>query len=293
MRIRFFPASCFTLLVLASGCAAQSTPREPILAFKQDADDLDEVSGVAVIRSQPALLWMHNDSGDSARLFAVNTKGKIALTVNLEGAAALDWEDMDAQKQWVYVGDIGDNFKFRADVQIYRFKTPTIAAGAKKQVLNLSTAQWQKTTVRFPDGPHNCESLAVTPDGRLLLVTKEESGVSGFYVWNTAWRSGASVTLSKLGAWQFGKAGKREALATGADFSSNGRKLVVTTYKDLYEFPLGRSFNFSSLQFKPEQQSLPDQKQCEAVCYSLDGRTIYSTGEGEHAEVWTLPSKLK
>ncbi len=298
MRFRLFPTGCVALLAVTFGCAAHSkppnaAPQGPALIFSQDADDLDEVSGVAVVRSQPALLWMHNDSGDSARVFAVNKKGKIALTVNLEGATAFDWEDMEAQKQWVYMGDIGDNLEFRANVQIYRFKTPTIAADAKKQVLNLPATQWQKTTLRFPDGSHNCESLAVTPDGRMLLITKEKSGVSGFYSWNSAWKNGTDGTLTKIGAWNFVGDNKDQRLATGADFSADGRKLVVTTYTDLYEFPLRRAFDFSSLQFQPQKQTLPRQKQCEAVCYSLDGRTIYSTGEGKHAEVWTLASKLK
>ena len=263
------------------------------MVFEQDDPALDEVSGVAVVRSQPALLWMHNDSGDTPRVFAVNKRGKIALTVNLVGAAAFDWEDMEAQKQWVYLGDIGDNLHFRSDIQIYRFKSPKITATAKNQVLNIPQGSWQRTTLRYPDGAHNCESLAVTPDGRLLLITKEESGASGFYILNRPWKGGTSATLSKMGAWKFGREGKREALTTGADFSRNGRKLVVTTYTDIYEFPLGRPFDFAGLQLKPQKQQLPDQQQCEAVCYSLDGRTIYSTGEGQAAKVWQLPSQLK
>ncbi|RYX82500.1 hypothetical protein EON83_18870 [bacterium] len=290
MRFRLFPAYSCALLALSIGCAAQAEPRG---LFRQNNPALDEVSGIAIVRSQPSLFWMHNDSGDKARVFAVNKQGKIALTVNLVGANAFDWEDMSAQKDWVYMGDIGDNFGFRASVQVYRFKSPTISASAQNGVLNLKAGQWQKTTLIYPDGPHNCESLAATPDGRLLVVTKEMSGEGGFYVWNKPWKGDATITLTKIGKWTFGPADKREGLTTGADFSPDGRKLVVTTYTDLYEFPLKRSFDFSSIQFTPQTQPLPEQKQCEAVCYTLDGRSIYSTSEGNGSLMWLLPSKLK
>jgi hypothetical protein len=272
---------------------ATATPIAPHVVFKQDESTLNEVSGVAVVRSQPGLLWMHNDSGDTARMFAVNGQGKIALTVNLDGAGALDWEDCDAQGAWVYAGDIGDNLLFRSDIQIYRFKDPKINPNKTGVQLTLKPKQWQMMTLRWPDGAHNCESLAATPDGRLLLVSKEESGLSGFYVLDKPFKDKGAATLRKIGSFGFGMTGVFTKLSTGADFSPDGRKLVVTTYSDLYEFPLGRAFDFSSLRLVPLKEPLPPQKQCEAVCYSLDGKTIFSTGEGKNQPVWQVASGLK
>ena len=276
---------CGTSSRVAAKPTATLAPR---LDFSQDDKQLDEVSGVAVVRSKPGLLWMHNDSGDTARLFAVNRSGKIALTVNLQGANAFDWEDCDAQGKWIYAGDIGDNLSIRQNVQIYRFHEPKKWSGE----LTLGRNSWQQTTLKFPDGAHNCESLAVAPDGRILLVTKEESGISGFYIWDKSWKDKRSATLSKMASFKFDGPGPYGKLATGADFSPDGRKLIVTTYTDLYEFRLGRSFDFASLELRPVKQELPAQKQCEAVCYSLDGKTIYSTGEGKRAALWVLGSKL-
>lgn len=299
--IRLFPLSgafLFASCVLF-GCAAQSKPRatkavpqEPKMAFEQDSKKLDEVSGIAQVRGRRDLFWVHNDSGDTARMFVINDKGKLVLTVNLEGANAFDWEDCDAQGGYVYAGDIGDNLSFRRDIQIYRFRVPKFDPKKKDQNITLSKGQWEQTTLRYPDGAHNCESLVATPDGRLLLVSKEESGTSRFYVWNTPWKNGASATLSKIGQWTWQGKDQFSKLATGADISSDGRKLVVTTYTALYEFPLMTPFDFSSIRWVPTIQALPAQKQCEAVCYSLDGRTIYSTGEGKKTPVWVLASRL-
>jgi len=289
-RVQTIAAPAAPLTVVAT---PTPTPIAPHVVFKQDEAALNEVSGLAVVRSKPELLWMHNDSGDTARMFAVNRSGKIAVTVNLQGASAFDWEDCAAQGDWVYAGDIGDNLKIRSDMQIYRFKEPEIDASKTEVQLDLKGKQWQMMTLTWPDGARNCESLVVTPDGRLLLVSKEESGLSGFYVWDKPFKDKSSASLRKIGSFQFGMAGMFTKLATGADFSPDGKKLVVTTYSDLYEFPLSRPFDFASLRLVPVKSVLPPQKQCEAVCYSLDGKTIFVTSEGKNQAVWEVASALK
>ena len=40
---------------------------------------ISEMSGLAKSRRYAEVYWMHNDSGDSARLFAVDSEGKIII----------------------------------------------------------------------------------------------------------------------------------------------------------------------------------------------------------------------
>ncbi len=54
-------------------------------------------SGLAVSRTQPGVLWAHNDSGDAPMLYAIDLKG----TAPGEGRGArtpwrIDWEDIAA-----------------------------------------------------------------------------------------------------------------------------------------------------------------------------------------------------
>ena len=50
------------------------------------APALREVSGIATSTDQPDVLWVHNDSGDSARVFAIETTGALLGTFTLSGA---------------------------------------------------------------------------------------------------------------------------------------------------------------------------------------------------------------
>ena len=55
---------------------------------------IDEASGIAASRTNPNVLWVHNDSGDSARVFAIHIDGTLLGTYSLSGASATDWEDI-------------------------------------------------------------------------------------------------------------------------------------------------------------------------------------------------------
>ncbi|MFN6114175.1 MAG: hypothetical protein ACK47W_10600 [Bacteroidota bacterium] len=51
--------------------------------------DIPEVSGLVASYLNPGLIWMHNDSGDEPRLFALTLPGNLIASVRLEGASLL------------------------------------------------------------------------------------------------------------------------------------------------------------------------------------------------------------
>src|SRR5439155_4051433 len=87
---------------------------------------LGETSGIAAGRRVNGVWWVHNDSGDGARVFAIGTDGRDLGEFALSGATAVDWEDIaagpgpSAGVAYLYVADIGDNAKSRAAVRVYR-----------------------------------------------------------------------------------------------------------------------------------------------------------------------------
>ena len=97
---------------------------------------IKETSGIAASRRVDNVWWVHNDSGDSARVFAINTSGQTLGEYALSGASAIDWEDIAAGPgptagvSYLYVGDIGDNDQKRRDLVIYRIPEPEPLARA-------------------------------------------------------------------------------------------------------------------------------------------------------------------
>lgn len=250
------------------------TPRVLQARETRSVDDarLNESSGLVASRKFPGFLWTHNDSGDSARVFLLSPQGRVALTVNLQGANAQDWEDIALAKGSVYCGDIGDNERKRGEVQIYRFRESDVQRNATEHTVTCETL-----TLRYPDGAHDAETLLARSDGSLIIVTKDVGG-SGIYA-SQPFRAGATQTLRKIGSYAFPFDGNdllkgwRGTLATGGDVSPDGRRLTVLTYTHLYEWRLPRGANAWSRVWKtaPRAYQVPKLRQSEAVCYALDG----------------------
>ncbi|MCX6622811.1 MAG: hypothetical protein NTY38_17450, partial [Acidobacteria bacterium] len=82
--------------------------------------EVSESSGIATSLRNPGIFWTHNDSGDGPYVYAFDKAGGNRGTFHLEGAKAVDWEDMAAgpcprapATPCLYLGDIGDNDRNR------------------------------------------------------------------------------------------------------------------------------------------------------------------------------------
>ena len=293
------------LLVLTGGCArakptatvaaqparsaARQIPSEPIERAKLSDSAITELSGLAASRRYPGLLWGHNDSGDLARIFAINAQGETVATVNFAGLEARDWEDITFAGRWLYVAEIGDNFGVNENIRVYRLKEPDLKPGKLNQEITLKAGRWEEMTLHYPDGARDAETLCATPDGRLLIVSKDKNG-SNFYQLKRPFSNGQTATLNKIfSKVQIGEAGWLTKLVTGGDLSPDGRELTIVTYAQILQYDLSRPFDWTSLQLdKPRKRDLPPLKQCESVCYSADGLSLWVSSEGKKAPLWEV-----
>jgi hypothetical protein len=114
----------------------------------------------------------------------------------------------------LYLADIGDNDATRTRITVYRVPEPDIAA--------------ESVTVRdvfhatYPDGAHDAEALLITPQGALFVVTKGDTGPVALYRFPRDMRSGATVTLERVGQPRTpGKPDQHDRITDGA-MSPNG-----------------------------------------------------------------------
>ena len=129
---------------------------------------LTEISGMVASPSREHVLWMHNDAGDDARLYAVGIdgadRGRITLPID-----AVDWEDMaaapcpDGSGPCIWVGDIGDNDANRDSVSVYAVPEPHIDG-------RIVANEFWHFPFRYPNGPRDAEALVVSPEGRTLWI---------------------------------------------------------------------------------------------------------------------------
>ncbi|MCY3020654.1 MAG: hypothetical protein NTW87_16675 [Planctomycetota bacterium] len=237
---------------------------------------ITESSGVACSHAVPGVLWTHNDSGDRPQLYALNLKGEDLGTYFVQGASAQDWEDMCsfaiAGKNLLLVGDVGDNKAQRKAYTVYVAMEPaTIAKQPKPQPLTLVARQ----DFTYEDGSHNCESIAVDPLRReIILVSKTNDPTCKAYVMPLPLEKNPKKTVAKAIATL------TIPTTTAMDISPDGLRAIVLTYGDAYEYTRlpdedwGKGFAR-----QPRVIKMPGRAQGESVCYGLDGVTLYLTSE--------------
>ena len=73
---------------------------------------LGEISGIISAHTFEGY-WVYNDSGDKARIYAIDQSGNLLASFSVENTPARDWEDMAAVsirgQCYILCGDIGDN----------------------------------------------------------------------------------------------------------------------------------------------------------------------------------------
>lgn len=264
---------------------------------------LTEASGLASSGRSGEVLFTHNDSGAAPVIYAINRKGELLATIPVKNAAALDWEDIARGpgpdgKPALYLGDIGDNLVFRPVVSVYRIPEPVV--DPKKRGVTIESAPAARIDLKYPDGPHNAETLLVDPkSGRMYLVTKSPEGSEVFAAPEHP-KVGAINPLEKIGAIRFQDFPKSAGaardpagslLATGGAISPQGDRVVVRTYTDAHEWPIGAGGLAGAFRQEPLHIPLPPVKHGEAITYSADGRSLLVTEEGEHAPIFELKPK--
>src|SRR5687767_1127705 len=121
------------VLILLTACSARNSDKNETAAFLPGRElaelknkNLNEISGIAASINNPTLLWAHNDKGNDAEVFLLDENLNIKLTCKIEGIKNRDWEDVatgpgpDPAKNYLYIGDIGDNDAQHQFKYIYR-----------------------------------------------------------------------------------------------------------------------------------------------------------------------------
>jgi hypothetical protein len=195
----------------------------------QRVPELPEGSGLAASRRTPGRFWAHNDSGDPV-LFALDSNGRVTGRVMISGAKVEDWEAIAvgpcSSGSCIYVADIGDNDAERKQITVYRVAEPAEASGSAK-VADVFHAT-------YPDGAHDAEALLVTPEGRLLIATKGESGPVSLYRFPAELRSATAMRLERIGGpRKTGSPAEKNDRITDGAVSPDGNWIVLRSTQAL------------------------------------------------------------
>jgi hypothetical protein len=274
------PLIAWTVLIAANQSLAAPTFAAGVQVGTVQNSAINEASGLAASRMNSNVLWAHNDSGDSARVFAMTPVGTHLGTYSITGAGATDWEDIAvgpgpaAGSQYLYMGDIGDNNGARASISIYRVPEPAVSATQSPVTTSLSGADRLRFT--YPDGPRDAESLFVDPITRDIYILTKRENPKHLYRAPYPQSTTATTTLELVTTYA------STIWFTAADISPDGDEIIIRGVPNstgrLFIRPPGGTIA-DALNSTPITIPLRTEPQGEAIAFDPNGWGYYTVSE--------------
>ncbi|HEX5756062.1 MAG TPA: hypothetical protein VFY12_06895 [Arenimonas sp.] len=283
------PRLLLLLLALLPTAVQAARWSEPEMVGVLAERAISEVSGLTASRRHPGVYWAHNDSGHPAELHAIDAEGKRLATLRIP-VKAIDWEDI-ASFEWqgrpyLLLADVGDNGGIRAELQLIAIAEPEQLVDG----MELQPAWIQR--FRWPDGPRDCEAVAVdSRRGEVLLISKKRVPPELFRLplGPTDEPQAAELLGNLLGIDQPSDTdleknpvyGRYRSQITAADLSPNGRVLAVLNYSGLqfYVRPAGADWRDLLPTLEPSRIALPWLPQAEALAFEADSSGLLVASE--------------
>ncbi|HHE39880.1 MAG TPA: hypothetical protein ENL10_00065 [Candidatus Cloacimonetes bacterium] len=252
-----------------------------------DFAEINESSAIVKSRVWDDVYWTLNDSGNKNRMFPFNRNGEMYRAewynedqggVYLAGTLNIDWEEMAVDNyDNIYVCDCGNNSNARKDLCIYQLKDPLPQATGSVNYFQKFHFYYPEQK-EFPADPNNFDCEAVFwANEKLYLVTKHraDSHTKLYRFDNLDPLKNNPVTY--LSTFDI------QGMVTSADATTDGKKLAVLTYNNVWVFEVeeGDDYFNGSIKWLPISA-----KQCEAICFDDDENLIITN---EQMELFKLP----
>jgi hypothetical protein len=247
-----------------------------------------EASGIAASRLDPSVLWIHNDSGDTARVFAVRTDGSPVAQLVLDGVEAIDFEDiaaapcLDGTPACLWIADTGDNRHARPEAAIYVTHEPDLR-GVRGGVVRSGPVV--RLPITWPGRPVDAEAILVSPAlDALYLFEKIDARDARVFRYKAPFSPGerrmmepiATMESPGLGLVRYGR------MITGASMHPGGDRFLLRVYTGVYEYRLSPGKTMADVgSIDPLRVTLGplSEPQGEAVGYDAAGTGLWTVSE--------------
>ena len=235
---------------------------------------INETSGLEILNE---VFITHNDSGGEPSLYFFNLNGEIINSVKLDEESFwqiynIDWEDVAADEDYIFIADTGNNFGNRDNLNIIKVKTNDFSIDGKIDVAYKD----QEIFIPRPKHKYDAEALFLIED-KIAILSKDRSNLfTDLYLIDKE-SSSRQVLESKVTY-------DVNSLITGGDYNEELRLLALVSYnsKGSQYLILFENFSLENLAEKKFRKiKIPiERAQIEAIKI-IDNSTFWITSEDE------------
>jgi hypothetical protein len=253
---------------------------------------LSEASGIACSRANAGKIWAHNDSGHPNNLFLIDTAtAEIVATFAITGLVNIDWEDIEIAsgpipgKNYLYLGDTGDNDQRRPFYDVYRFEEPVYDSVQHYGKVNaISNITVDRIRFRYPDKSHDTEALFVDPTTKDIYLATKRDVVTMLFVLPYPQTLNEVYSCYYVGDFSFRS-------ASAGSVSEDGSRILIKNRQEIFYWKRqpGEQL-WQTLAREPVKAPYVGEPQGEAICF--DAANNYFT-LSEALNQQTLPTLFK
>jgi len=273
----------YLILLLTAFLISSLWGQAPSFGSRQDkglieSKEINEASGIDASRKNKNVLWIHNDSGDSPRIFAINSEGKHLGFYKIKGITNRDWEDIavgpgpEENTDYIYIADIGDNLAQYNTKYIYRIPEPVVSSN--QNPVNTTIKDVDVIKYKYPDGQRDAETILIDPLTKdIFIISKRENKVR-VYLAAYPQQLNTIITLRYVATLPL-------TSIVGGDISNDGSEILLKNYDSVYYWERNLMQKISETLTKNKYYTLPYKRevQGEAICWSFDSKGYYTLSE--------------
>lgn len=188
-----------------------------------------ETSGIIWYRNA---IWTHNDSDGEPAIYKMDSEdGRLLQTIHIKDAINIDYEDIAQDKEFIYLGDFGNNYGNRKDLCIYKIRKSDIPEEGDREVSAEKITFAYKDQVSFDHknrkNDHDCEAIVSLGDH--------------LYIFSKNWINGEtkSYKVPKTAGnylLEIHQSFNVRGLITAADYNEMADALILIGYENFVPF---------------------------------------------------------
>jgi hypothetical protein len=241
-----------------------------------------ESSGIVLTNGS---IYTFNDSGNPNVFYKVNpADGTLLQSITVTNFPNVDWEDITADDNYIYLGDFGNNDGIRKDLKVLKISKAQFINETAKTVNVTAEAiafSYNEQTSFISSSTHNfdCETIISKADNLYIFTKNRGDNKTSIYKLS---KTPGQYSVSSLASYNV------NGLVTGGDYNAQTNEVILVGYspsghKNSFVYSL-TNFNddsfFSGTVVEKIIGNSSNDWQTEGIAFgSLDGKKIYLSCE--------------
>jgi hypothetical protein len=236
------------LIVLAFLSSAYSASSQ-LIELHALPESLAEISGLELLNDSTLIGF--NDGGNKPKLYLMNLKGKVTKTITVLDVKNKDWEDIAIDKEYIYIGDIGNNSNKRTSLKIYKVKIEDVLKKKEVKAKEIKFNYGEQTA--FPPSADSmffdAEGMTIYNDSIWVFTKDRSTSPNGFSsIYKIPTTPGTYICYKSEQAY-IGKNGWLTDGVTGVDVYKDHFYILTYNRFIIKKYANGKFTNVSSFKF--------------------------------------------